>query len=58
MFVALHRMPAESHEYARQREYIVARCLPLADHVASHFARRGRVSRLDSGRAPGLDERR
>ncbi|ASW85900.1 MULTISPECIES: SigB/SigF/SigG family RNA polymerase sigma factor [Mycobacterium] len=41
MFVALHRMPAESHEYARQREYIVARCLPLADHVASHFARRG-----------------
>jgi len=41
MFVALRQMPAESHEYSRQRERIVARCLPLADHVASHFARRG-----------------
>jgi RNA polymerase sigma-B factor len=41
MFVALHQMPAESHEYRCQRERIVARCLPLADHVASHFARRG-----------------
>ncbi|HTX95601.1 MAG TPA: SigB/SigF/SigG family RNA polymerase sigma factor [Mycobacterium sp.] len=41
MFVVLHQMPAESHEYSRQRERIVARCLPLADHVASHFARRG-----------------
>ncbi len=41
MFAALRQMPAESHEYKRQRERIVARCLPLADHVASHFARRG-----------------
>ena len=41
MFVELRKMPAESHEYARQRELIVSRCLPLADHVASHFARRG-----------------
>src|ERR1700757_526299 len=41
MFVALREMAAESHEYRRQRERIVARCLPLADHVASHFARRG-----------------
>jgi RNA polymerase sigma-B factor len=41
MFIALRQMPAESHEYRRQREHIVARCLPLADHVASHFARRG-----------------
>lgn len=41
MFVALRQMPAESHEYQRQRERIVARCLPLADHVASHFGRRG-----------------
>lgn len=41
MFIALGTMPAESHEYGRQRERIVARCLPLADHVASHFARRG-----------------
>ena len=41
MFAVLRQMPAESHEYSRQRERIVARCLPLADHVASHFARRG-----------------
>ena len=41
LFVVLRQMPAESHEYSRQRERIVARCLPLADHVASHFARRG-----------------
>jgi RNA polymerase sigma-B factor len=41
MFVVLRQLPAESHEYGRQRERIVARCLPLADHVASHFARRG-----------------
>jgi RNA polymerase sigma-B factor len=41
MLLALRQMPAESHEYHRQRERIVARCLPLADHVASHFGRRG-----------------
>ena len=41
MFQVLHQLSAESHEYRRQRECIVARCLPLADHVASHFARRG-----------------
>jgi RNA polymerase sigma factor (sigma-70 family) len=41
MFLALSQMPAESDEYARQRERIVARCLPLADHVARHFGRRG-----------------
>ncbi len=41
MFVALREMPAESDEYSRQRERIVDRCLPLADHVARHFARRG-----------------
>lgn len=41
MFVVLRQLPAESHEYGRQRERIVSRCLPLADHVASHFARRG-----------------
>ena len=41
MFVALRQIPAESHEYKLQRERIAARCLPLADHVASHFARRG-----------------
>ena len=41
MLLALRQMPPESHEYHRQRERIVARCLPLADHVASHFGRRG-----------------
>ncbi|ORJ58463.1 SigB/SigF/SigG family RNA polymerase sigma factor [Mycobacterium simiae] len=41
MFVVLRTMPAESHEYRRQRERIVNRCLPLADHVARHFGRRG-----------------
>jgi RNA polymerase sigma-B factor len=41
MFLALGKMPAESREYARQRERIVVRCLPLADHVARRFARRG-----------------
>jgi RNA polymerase sigma-B factor len=41
MFLALSQMPAESDEYVRQRERIVARCLPLADQVARHFGRRG-----------------
>jgi RNA polymerase sigma-B factor len=41
MFVVLATLPAESHEYRRQRERIVNRCLPLADHVARHFGRRG-----------------
>lgn len=41
MFLALRTMPVESHEYRRQRECIVKRCLPLADHVARHFGRRG-----------------
>jgi RNA polymerase sigma-B factor len=41
MFLALRQMPAESLEYGRQRERIVVRCLPLADHVARHFGGRG-----------------
>lgn len=41
MFVAMKRLPAESHEYARARERIVRRCLPMADHVARHFNNRG-----------------
>lgn len=41
MFVVLSTMPPESHQYRRQRECIVRRCLPLADHVARHFGRRG-----------------
>jgi RNA polymerase sigma-B factor len=41
MFLVLSTLPAESHAYRRQRECIVNRCLPLADHVARHFSRRG-----------------
>jgi RNA polymerase sigma-B factor len=41
MFRVLCQLPAESHEYRRQRECIVTRCLPLADHVARHFGRPG-----------------
>lgn len=41
MFVAMKRMPAESHEYAAARDRIVQRCLPMADHVARHFNNRG-----------------
>ena len=41
MFTELSAVPAESHEYRNQRERIVRRCLPMADHVARHFDRRG-----------------
>jgi RNA polymerase sigma-B factor len=70
MFLALSQMPAESDEYARQRERIVARCLPLADHVARHFGGRGEnledltqvarlglmnaVNRFDSAKGPSF----
>ncbi|BBY20657.1 hypothetical protein MSTO_08620 [Mycobacterium stomatepiae] len=57
MFLALSAMPAESHEYRRQRECIVNRCLPLADHVARHFARRGEgLDDLTQVARPGADE--
>jgi RNA polymerase sigma-B factor len=41
MFVSMRRLPAESHEYRTARDGIVARCLPMADHVARHFNNRG-----------------
>jgi RNA polymerase sigma-B factor len=41
MFIVLKSLPAESREYARQRERIITRCLQLADHVARHYDRRG-----------------
>ena len=41
MFLALRQLPAGSREYARQRERIVVRCLPLAEHVARRFGQRG-----------------
>jgi RNA polymerase sigma-B factor len=37
----LRTLPAESHEFARQREQIVLRCCPLADRLARHFDGRG-----------------
>ncbi|MBJ7386975.1 MAG: RNA polymerase sigma factor SigF, partial [Mycolicibacterium sp.] len=41
MFHALHDMAVGSQEYHRQRERIIRRCMPMADHVALHFDRRG-----------------
>ncbi|MBO0675890.1 SigB/SigF/SigG family RNA polymerase sigma factor [Mycolicibacterium sp. S2-37] len=41
LFRLLRAMPAESHEFARQRELIVTRCLPLADHIAFRYHRKG-----------------
>jgi RNA polymerase sigma-B factor len=41
MFRQLRSLDAESTEYRRQREAIVERCLPLADHIAWRFRGRG-----------------
>lgn len=41
MFRLLHAMAAESHEFSFQRETIVKRCLPLADHIAFRYHRKG-----------------
>jgi len=41
MFRQLASLPAESHEFAHVRASIIDRCLPLAEHVARHFDRRG-----------------
>jgi RNA polymerase sigma-B factor len=41
MFRTLRALPVESPDFARQRERIVARCLPLAEHVARRYDRRG-----------------
>lgn len=41
MFRLMYALPAESHEFARQREAIVTRCLPLADHIAFRYHRKG-----------------
>ena len=43
MFRALGTLDPESRAYARQREAIVARCLPLADHIARRFRGRGEL---------------
>lgn len=41
MFRTLRTLPIDSPEYARQRDRIITRCLPLADRIAKRFARRG-----------------
>ncbi|MCV7336743.1 RNA polymerase sigma factor SigF [Mycobacterium senegalense] len=41
MFRELSGMPEDSSAYERQRERIVQRCLPLADHIARRFDGRG-----------------
>ncbi|MDV3126912.1 RNA polymerase sigma factor SigF [Mycobacterium sp. 21AC1] len=40
-FRELRDLSADSREYARKREQIVQRCLPLADHIARRFDGRG-----------------
>ncbi len=41
MFRELRDLPAESNDSQRQRDRIVERCLPLADHIARRFDGRG-----------------
>jgi RNA polymerase sigma-B factor len=41
MFRELATISAESAEFQRQRDKIVERCLPLADHIARRFEGRG-----------------
>lgn len=41
MFDNLAAMDERSAEYRRQQEAIIARCLPLADHIARRFDNRG-----------------
>jgi RNA polymerase sigma-B factor len=41
MFRDLRDLPDESAEFVRQRDRIVERCLPLADHIARRFDGRG-----------------
>ncbi len=41
MFRDLAQVPADSPEFTRQRDQIVQRCLPLADHIARRFDGRG-----------------
>jgi RNA polymerase sigma-B factor len=41
MFLHLATLDERSVEYRRQREAIIERCLPLADHIARRFKNRG-----------------
>lgn len=44
MFANLAALDEQSAEYRRQREAIIARCLPLADHIARRFDNRGEAA--------------
>jgi RNA polymerase sigma-B factor len=41
MFAHLATLEPGTSEFARQRDAIIKRCLPLADHIARRFANRG-----------------
>ena len=41
MFRHLITLDGQSSEYRRQRDVIIERCLPLADHIARRFSNRG-----------------
>jgi RNA polymerase sigma-B factor len=41
MFRELRELNEEAPEFIRQRDAIVERCLPLADHIARRFDGRG-----------------
>lgn len=41
MFTSLHAMPKGSAGWRRQRDRIVHRCLPMADHIAQRYSQRG-----------------
>ena len=41
MFRELRELPEDSAQFQRQRDRIVERCLPLADHIARRFDGRG-----------------
>jgi RNA polymerase sigma-B factor len=41
MFRRLHTLAPDTMAFQRQRDRIIARCLPLADHIARRFRNRG-----------------
>ena len=41
MLCVLHQLPAGTPQYARQRDHVIERCLPLADHIAHRYSGRG-----------------
>lgn len=51
MFRELEGVPEDSAAFQRQRDRIVERCLPLADHIARRFDGRGE-SRDDLVQSP------